>query len=80
MADFCQKTNLTVEGMRRDLENISSECRAQAKASSGEEARLLEEIAVCAGTAREKLLDMAVAMTRYVTYCLEQEENFRVDD
>jgi hypothetical protein len=76
-----EAANRTIEEMCRDLADISKEFLAQAQAkesSNDEEAILLAKISECADTARERLLDIAVAMTRYVTYCLEQEEN-RVD-
>ena len=59
------------------VEEIALDCTSKARASSGRERDLLLDILRRADEARAGVLDLTVAMTAYVTHCLERETEER---
>jgi hypothetical protein len=65
----------TLEDVRRAIEDISEECVSDLRSVGyGQEGQLLRAVVQAAQVARERVLDTSIAMTRYVTYCLERED------
>ena len=64
----------TLEELRKELEEFSSECRAMSAHASPEEFELLTLISRCANDTRERSLDLTVLVSRYLELCLSKEE------
>jgi len=70
------KSHLTFTEIRLMLEEFSSECLLKAgTVSDGHEAALLRDVAKRADEARERVIDVSIGTTLYITYCLELVEN-----
>ena len=64
----------TLEEIRLTLEAIANECLAAERAAHGREAELLRAIVQSAEVARERVLDVSIGISKYITHCLEADE------
>ena len=72
-----KSSSRTLEDIRRTLETISNECITEMELSSNHETELLRDVVQAAQQARERVLDVSIAVSRYITHCLEQEDRER---
>ncbi len=70
------KDGRTLADIRATLEGIADEC-ARTKSPGGRESVLLSDVVRRAEEARSAILDLSVAMSAYVTHCLERETEER---
>ena len=68
----------TIDGVCAVIASIASECLTEwmsdATDGDAEGVRLLRDCIGCADRARNATLDLSVAMSRYVSHCLERDE------
>lgn len=64
----------TLDSLRGELESISHEFRELASKAEQKELDAVLVVVRRAEDAREKILDLSVAMTKYVQLCLDRED------
>lgn len=72
-----RKVVRTIAEILKTVEEISADCFTKARQAQGHEHVLLLDVVRRAEEARARTLDLSVAMTAYVTHCLERETEER---
>ena len=76
--DALDSHSRTLEDFRRMLEDFAVTCEGEMKRASGaRETELLRNVVREIYEARAHVLDVSIAVARYLTYCLEQDDQAR---